>query len=311
MSRHLAIDLGAESGRVILGTLNKGKLQMREVHRFANGAVTADGTLRWDILRLFREIRIGLAKGARGGRVDSIACDSWGVDYVLTKGDGPALSLPYTYRDERTFAAFARGVKIASPRAAFAATGIASLSINTLYQLLDDVENRPEVLKLADRFLLIGDYISWLLSDVARGEETLVSGSQLWDTRKRRWAWPLIDRMGIPRRLFPKVVKPGTKLGQLRPELARETGLVAAKVVATCAHDTAAAVATRPYCLTARSISFRSPRTLNCRPAISRSAGRRRCQEEPLRACLRSRSARSRSSGSRCRRGSAVIPLAA
>jgi hypothetical protein len=175
MSRHLAIDLGAESGRVILGTLTKGKLRMREVHRFPNGAVTADGTLRWDILRLFREIRIGLAKGARGGRVDSIACDSWGVDYVLTKGEGPALSLPYTYRDERTFAAFAHGVKIASPRAAFAATGIASLSINTLYQLLDDVENRPEVLKLADRFLLIGDYISWLLSGVARGEETLVS----------------------------------------------------------------------------------------------------------------------------------------
>jgi rhamnulokinase len=246
MSRHLAIDLGAESGRVILGTLTKGKLRMREVHRFPNGAVTADGTLRWDILRLFREIRIGLAKGARGGRVDSIACDSWGVDYVLTKGEGPALSLPYTYRDERTFAAFAHGVKIASPRAAFAATGIASLSINTLYQLLDDVENRPEVLKLADRFLLIGDYISWLLSGVARGEETLVSGSQLWDTRNRRWAWPLIDRMGIPRRLFPKVVKPGTKLGQLRPELARETGLVAAKVVATCAHDTAAAVAAVP-----------------------------------------------------------------
>lgn len=246
MSRHIAIDLGAESGRVILGTLQRGRLRMREVHRFPNGAVTADGTLRWDILRLFREVRIGLAKAARSGPVDSVACDSWGVDYALLRGEGPPLSLPYTYRDERTFRSFAETGRVVSPKAAFAATGIASLSINTLYQLADDARRRPGVLRLADRFLLIADTVSWLLSGVSRAEETLVSGSQLWDTRKRRWAWPIIAKAGIPRRIFPKVVSPGTRLGGLRPELARETGLGRATVVATCAHDTAAAVAAVP-----------------------------------------------------------------
>lgn len=246
MSRHIAIDLGAESGRVILGTIARGRLRMREIHRFPNGAVTADGTLRWDILRIFREVRLGLAKAARGGRIDSVACDSWGVDYTLLRGEGPPLSLPYTYRDERTFRSFAQTSRMISPKAAFAATGIAALSINTLYQLADDARRRPEVLRLADRFLLIGDTLGWFLSGVSRAEETLVSGSQLWDTRARRWAWPLIAKAGIPRRLFPKVVRPGTRLGKVRPELARETGLGRATVVATCAHDTAAAVAAVP-----------------------------------------------------------------
>lgn len=246
MSRHIAIDLGAESGRVILGTLERGRLRMREVHRFPNGAVSADGTLRWDILRLLREVRLGLAKASRLGPADSLACDSWGVDYALLRGEGPPLSLPYTYRDERTFRSFAETGRAVPPRAAFLATGIASLSINTLYQLADDARRRPELLRLADRFLLIGDTVTWFLSGSDKAEETLVSGSQLWDARRRRWAWPLIAKAGIPRRLFPKVVAPGTRLGKLRPELARETGLRRTEVVATCAHDTAAAVAAVP-----------------------------------------------------------------
>ncbi|MEY4798144.1 MAG: hypothetical protein RI978_445, partial [Verrucomicrobiota bacterium] len=143
MSNYLAIDLGAESGRVIFGTLKGGKLTMKEIHRFANGAITANGTLRWDIVRIFREIRIGLAKGAKLGPIRSIACDSWGVDYVLLKGDGPMLSLPYTYRDERSFKSFDKAMKKFSQKQLFEGTGIASISINTLYQLFDDVENRP------------------------------------------------------------------------------------------------------------------------------------------------------------------------
>ena len=204
MSNYLAIDLGAESGRVIFGTLKGGKLTMKEIHRFANGAITANGTLRWDIVRIFREIRIGLAKGAKLGPIKSIACDSWGVDYVLLKGDGPMLSLPYTYRDERSFKSFDKAMKKFSQKQLFEGTGIASISINTLYQLFDDVENRPEILAFADKFLLIGDYITWLLTGQARAEETLISGSQLWDTRKRDWAWPVLKKLGIPKHIFPK-----------------------------------------------------------------------------------------------------------
>ncbi|MFM9016250.1 MAG: FGGY family carbohydrate kinase [Verrucomicrobiota bacterium] len=178
MSDYLAIDLGAESGRVILGRLRNGRLSMKEVHRFSNGAITANGTLRWDIIRIFREIRVGLAKGAKLGRINSVACDSWGVDYVLLKGDGPLLSLPFTYRDERSFKSYELAMSKFSEKQLFEGTGIASISINTLYQLLDDARNRPELLRMADKFLLIGDYVNFLLTGVARAEETLISGIQ-------------------------------------------------------------------------------------------------------------------------------------
>ena len=246
MSNYLAIDLGAESGRVIHGSLRSGRLRMKEIHRFSNGAVTANGTLRWDIIRIFREIRVGLAKGSKLGRIKSVACDSWGVDYVLLKGDGPLLSLPYTYRDERSFKSYAVAMRKFSEKQLFEGTGIASISINTLYQLLDDATNRPELLKMADKFLLIGDYVNFLLTGVARAEETLISGSQCWDVRRRDWAWPVLRRLGIPRHIFPKPVAPGVKLGRLRPQLAAETGLRGAQVVTTCVHDTAAAVAAVP-----------------------------------------------------------------
>ena len=246
MSHYLAIDLGAESGRVIRGTLSRGKLAMKEVHRFPNGAIVANGTLRWDIIRIFREIRIGLAKGAKGYAIKGVACDSWGVDYVLTKGNGPLLSLPYTYRDERTAHSFKLAQKKVSSQAIFSATGIGSMSINTLYQLLDDVENRPELLQFADKFLLIGDYITWLLSGQARAEETLISGSQCWDTKKGTWALPLLKKLKIPTHLLPKPIAPGTAVGKILPYLAKETGLKNTTVVATCAHDTASAVAAVP-----------------------------------------------------------------
>jgi len=246
MSDYLAIDLGAESGRVILGRLRNGRLSMKEVHRFSNGAITANGTLRWDIIRIFREIRVGLARGAKLGRIKSVACDSWGVDYVLLKGDGPLLSLPFTYRDERSFKSYELAMSKFSEKQLFEGTGIASISINTLYQLLDDARNRPELLRMADKFLLIGDYVNFLLTGLARAEETLISGSQCWDVRRRDWARPVLRKLGIPLHLLPKPVAPGVKLGKLRPYLAAETGLRSAHVVTTCVHDTAAAVAAVP-----------------------------------------------------------------
>ena len=230
MSNYLAIDLGAESGRVILGQLKAGKFKMKEVHRFSNGAITANGTLRWDIIRIFREIRVGLAKGSKLGPIKSVACDSWGVDYVLLKGDGPLLSLPFTYRDERSFKSYELAIRRFSQKEIFEGTGIASISINTLYQLFDDAENRPEMLRFADKFLLIGDYITWLLTGKARAEETLISGSQCWDTRKRDWAWPVLKKLGIPKHIFPKPVAPGVKLGKMLPYLAKETGLGKAEI---------------------------------------------------------------------------------
>ena len=246
MSRYIAIDLGAESGRVILGTLQGGKLRLKELHRFANGPIRIGGTLRWDVVRLWAEIQIGLHTASNAGDISAIACDSWGVDYVLLKGNQPLLAPPYAYRDERTFASFDKVLKKISRKELFAQTGIGSYPINTLYQLCDDVQHRSKLLRKADRILLIADYINWMLTGKSKAETTLASTSQCWNTRKRAWAWPLLKKLHIPKHLFPKTIEPGTVIGRLLPQVGNNTGLVGTKVIATCSHDTAAAVAAIP-----------------------------------------------------------------
>jgi len=246
MSHYLAIDLGAESGRVIRGTLSSGKLRMREVHRFSNGAIKYKKTLRWDFPRLINEIEFGLKKAAQLGPVKSIGCDSWGVDYVLINRAGEVIDLPYCYRDQRTEATFATIQKKLSPQKIFSATGIGLLSINTLYQLYADLKTRPKLLKNTDKFLLIGDAVSWKLTGKISAEETLVSGSQCWDTSKNRWAWPLIEKLNIPKHIFPETTQPGRVISGLSSSLEKKTKLKNVQVVAVCAHDTASAVVAVP-----------------------------------------------------------------
>ena len=246
MSHYLAIDLGAESGRVIRGSLLAGKLSMTEIHRFSNGAIKHKGTLRWNFPLLIKEIEKGLQKAAKLGPVKSIGCDSWGVDYVLINRPGEVIDLPYCYRDERTDATFAAIQKKLSPQKIFGATGIGSLSINTLYQLYADLKTRPKVLKNADKFLLIGDAVSWKLTGKILAEETLISGSQCWDTAKNQWSWPLIEKLNIPKHIFPQTIQPGKVIAKLSPALEKKTKLKNVQVVAVCAHDTASAVAAVP-----------------------------------------------------------------
>lgn len=246
MSRYLAIDLGAESGRVILGALQGGKLRLKELHRFSNQQVRVRGTLRWDVVQLWAEIQVGLHTASKVGDISAIACDSWGVDYVLLKGNQPLLAMPFTYRDERTFASFEKVLKKVSHKDLFAQTGVGSYPINTLFQLCDDVQHRPELLRKADRILLIADYINWMLTGKSKAETTLASTSQCWDTRNRTWAWPLLKKLRIPKHLFPKTIEPGTIIGKILPQVGGNTGLVGTKIVATCSHDTAAAVAAIP-----------------------------------------------------------------
>jgi rhamnulokinase len=219
---------------------------MTEVHRFSNGAIKSKNTLRWDFPRLIKEIEIGLQKAAKLGPVKSIGCDSWGVDYVLINRAGEVMDLPYCYRDERTDATFKTIQKKHSSQKIFDATGIGSLSINTLYQLYADLKNRPQVLKNADKFLLIGDAVSWKLTGKICAEETLISGSQCWDTSKNMWAWPLIEKLNIPKHIFPETIQPGKVIAQLSPSVEKKTKLKNVKVVAVCAHDTASAVAAVP-----------------------------------------------------------------
>ncbi len=249
MSTHhyVACDLGAESGRVMLGTLANGKLTLEEVHRFPNNSITIGGTLRWDALRIFDELKTGLRKVAqRGVSPDSLSTDSWGVDYVWLRDNEPMLTLPYAYRDPRTDDGYKRAFAVVKREEIFAETGIQFMTLNTLYQLHADVTFRPWILKTADRFLTMGDYFNYLFSGKEAIEQSLASTTQLYNPKTRTWSSKLQKKLGLPAKLFPKIVKSGSVLGPLLPAVAKETGLKGVKVVATCSHDTGAAVAAVP-----------------------------------------------------------------
>jgi len=240
---YIACDLGAESGRVMLGTLADGKLTLAEVHRFSNGPVNVAGTMRWDVLRIYDELKAGIRKvAARGLKVESLSSDSWGVDYVWLKDNEPLLTVPYHYRDARTDGGFERAFAVVPKEEIFAETGIQFMTLNTLYQLHADAQRRPWVFKGADRFLCIGDYFNHLFSGVAKAEVSLASTTQLYNPKKKKWSKPLLKKLGLPAKRFPEIVPSGTVLGAALPEL----GLGDAKVIATCSHDTGAAVAAVP-----------------------------------------------------------------
>ena len=245
---YIAVDLGAESGRVMLGTLTGGKLKLEEMHRFGNGAIRLAGTLRWDLLRLWEEIKAGLVKvAARKLPIAGVSVDSWALDYVLMRGREPMLRPPYQYRDPRTERTYEAARERMGDAEIFKNTGVQFMPINTLYHLLADLEEDAELLRSADRFLMVADWFHYLLSGRAAQEESNASTTQLWDPRLRTWSDALIASAGLPRHIFPDVVPPCTELGPLLPELAAETGLASdVAVIAGCTHDTGAAVAAVP-----------------------------------------------------------------
>ncbi len=244
---YIACDLGAESGRVMLGCLEDGRITLEEVHRFANGAVHVLGSLRWDVLRIFEELKTGLRKtAARTLPVASVSVDSWGVDYVLLNQTHPLLAPPFHYRDARTDETYPRVLKDVGAELIFAETGIQFMPINTLYHFVSDVEKSSALLAVADCFLNIGDYFNYLFSGVACVDESNASTTQMYNPATRRWSEKLIDRCGLPAKIFPKIVPSGKILGPLLADVAQETALENVQVVATCSHDTGAAVAAVP-----------------------------------------------------------------
>ena len=243
---YIAVDLGAESGRVMLATLEGGRVSLEEIHRFPNGPIRLAGTLRWDVLALWEHIKEGLRIVARRGLpIASISVDSWGVDYVLMRGDEPMLRAPFCYRDARTDATF-EPTRASLGQRIYDITGVQFISINTLYHLLAELKNDPELLRSSDGFLMIGDWFHYLLSGRKAQEESNASCTQLWDPKRREWSTELIAATGLPRSIFPEVVPPCTRLGKLTAALQSETGLGEIEVVAGCVHDTGAAVAAVP-----------------------------------------------------------------
>jgi rhamnulokinase len=252
---YLAIDLGAESGRVIAGLWNGKTLKLEEVHRFPNGPVHFADSMRWDVMRLWAEIQNGLALAAKkfGKSIVSVGADTWGVDFVLLSQNGEILGQPCHYRDARTNGMMEKAFKKVPRSKIFAQTGLQFMQLNTLFQLLAIKQSTPELFAQTEQLLFMPDFIHWALCGSRVAEFTIASTSQCLNPLTRNWANPLLKRFGLPTRIFPKVVQPGTKLGKLRASVAEITGLRNVTVVAPPSHDTASAVAGVPTANTGKS----------------------------------------------------------
>lgn len=246
---HVAIDLGAGSGRAVLGRIGEDGVVLEEVHRFAYPPAAAGGRLRWPFARVLDGIRQGLglahaAAARRGGTLATVGVDSWGVDYGLLDAGGRLVEDPVCYRDHRTDGAIERVLRKVPRGEIFQRTGIQFLQFNTLFQLHEHV--REGLPTGARRLLMIPDLCHHALCGAACGEYTNASTTQLLDVRTRRWAEDLFSRVGLPRELMPEPAPPGTPLGELRPALQKELGLGPLRVLAPATHDTASAVAGCP-----------------------------------------------------------------
>ena len=249
MSRHrfLAFDLGAESGRAVLGTLEGKVLSVRELHRFPNGPVTIGGHLHWDVPALFREIKDGLKICAEQitTEIESVAVDTWGVDFGLLDGKGRSLGLPFAYRDLRNVPAMETFLAKFPKERIYEITGIQFLPFNSLFQLQALSLEDPDLLAAATDLLFMPDLFNYFLSGSISNEATIASTSQLLDPRRNEWSPELIGALGLPPRILHRLVPPGTIVGRLLPSIAA-AGSKDLPVIATASHDTASAVAAVP-----------------------------------------------------------------
>lgn len=239
----LAFDLGAESGRAVRASLRSGVLTLAEVCRFPNGPVRDNGSLRWDIYRLWREMQNALGRSS-GPPLESIGVDAWGCDYGLMREDGSLVEAPFTYRDARTQGVMEQVFANVSRERIYAVTGIQFLWFNTLYQLYAACKNAPQTIDAAHRFATIPDILNFWLCGALKAEYTNATTTQCIDAKKRTWATPLLDDLGIPTRMLPEIVEPGTVLGRLRKEADRT--LAGAPIVTPACHDTGSAFAAVP-----------------------------------------------------------------
>ncbi|PWH18602.1 MAG: hypothetical protein DDG60_00340 [Anaerolineae bacterium] len=215
MPNYLALDLGAESGRAILGSLENDKLVLTETHRFPNGPVHLPEGMYWDILRLWSEIQHAIAVSAAQASLDSLAIDTWGVDFALLDRNGALLANPRHYRDPRTAGMMEEAFQRVPREQIFAQTGIQFMQLNTLYQLLALSRQQPHLLEAAHTFLTIPDLFNYWLSGKLCCEFTNATTTQCFDPIRRAWALPLLEALGIPTRILPPVCQPGTILGHI------------------------------------------------------------------------------------------------
>lgn len=241
MRTYLAIDIGASSGRHVLGTLQDGRILLEEIHRFSNGTVVKDGVLCWDLDALFIEIITGMKKCAALGKIPvSVGIDTWGVDFVLLDKDNKLLGDTVAYRDSRTDGMDAEVFQCVPEEELYTRTGIAKQSFNTIYQLMAVKNKTPALLESADSLLLIPEYLHYLLCGIKKTEYTIATTTGLVNAAAKTWDDEIISRCGFPRKIFGDLIPPGTVLGWLTEQVRNEVGFNCS-VVLPPAHDTASA----------------------------------------------------------------------
>lgn len=240
ITKSLAIDLGASNGRVILGEYDGADFNMSVIHRFHNGPVNQEGVLVWDVDFLFQQIIEGIQLAVSNHKIDSIAVNTWGVDYGLLDHDGKLLHSPRNYRDSRMLKVF--NERKNSFEELYKQTGNQVMAINTFFQLIADISIDPELKDKADRLLLMPDLFNYLLTGKKYAERSIASTTQLYDPNKQEWHYSLMEQNNIPIHLFPQLVDEGHQVGYLKEEF----GLGQIPVINVCGHDTASAVVSIP-----------------------------------------------------------------
>jgi len=250
MSTHsfLAFDLGAESGRAILGSLENKHLHIKETSRFPNEMVSIRGSLHWNIFSLFEEMKKCLKACALNtiDQPESIAVDTWGVDFAILAHDGSILGLPYAYRDSRTKGAMEEFFELVSRERIYKLTGIQFIQFNSLFQLYVMKRGNSPLLGITDSLLFMPDVFNYLFTGEKRTEFTYATTSQLYNPRKKEWAEELFKALGISRTIMQEIVASGTIIGNLNKEICQETGINQMPVIAVASHDTGSAVAAVP-----------------------------------------------------------------
>lgn len=244
--RVLAFDFGASSGRAIIGCFDGDKITLEEVHRFSNDPVSVGGTVYWDVLRLFYEIKQGIIKAKIAGGFDSIGIDTWGVDFGLIDSEGKLMENPVHYRDARTAGLVDEAFKTMPKEKLYGITGIQFMELNTLFQLISLKKYRPWMLERADKMLFMPDLFGYMLTGKMCAEYSIASTSQLIDLDKRTWSKEILDAFGIKESVFAPLVQPGTVLGELSKEICEECGVDPVPVISVCGHDTQSAITSVP-----------------------------------------------------------------
>jgi len=248
VKKYIAVDLGAESGRVMIGSVSADRVVLEEIHRFVNGPIDEDGALKWDFAKLLGEIKAGISGAVKAAKTQvwGIGVDSWGVDFGLLDADGELIENPYHYRDSQTEGMQEKAFEMMPKRDIYENSGIQFMVLNSVYQLLAMRLRNSVALAKAKDLVFIGDLVSYYLCGKIFAEYTLGSTSQFMDMRTGQWSKAILDGLGLPSHILPKVVAPGTIVGQLGAAIGIELGCGPIPVIAIGSHDTASAVAAVP-----------------------------------------------------------------